>query len=47
MVLLKELGDTSVNHGLSNASVTKIRFTDAGKFVIESVDDLSYVQNGS
>ncbi|WLS79470.1 histidine phosphatase family protein [Erwinia pyri] len=47
MVLLKELGETSVNHGLSNAGVTKIRYTDAGKFVIESIDDLSYVQNGS
>jgi len=47
MVLLKELGDTSLNHSLSNASVTKIRYTDAGKFIIESINDLSYVQKGS
>lgn len=47
MVLLKELGDTSLNHTLANASVSKIRYTDAGKFIIESINDQSYVQNGS
>lgn len=47
MVLLKELGETTLNHPLNNASVTKLRYTDAGQFVIESIDDLSYVQNGS
>lgn len=47
MVLLKELGDTTLNQQLGNASVTKIRYTAAGQFVIESIGDLSYVQNGS
>ncbi|WP_158782117.1 histidine phosphatase family protein [Pantoea sp. BAV 3049] len=47
MVLLQELGDTSLNQQLGNASVTKIRYTDAGQFVIESIGDLSYIRQGS
>lgn len=47
MVLLKELGDNSLAQQLGNASVTKIRYTQTGQFVIESIGDLSYVQNGS
>lgn len=47
MTLLHELGDKNMTHSLSNASVTRIRYTDAGKFVIEAIDDLSYVKKGS
>lgn len=47
MTLLHELGDKAKTHSLSNASVTRIRYTDAGKFIIEAIDDLSYVKKGS
>ncbi|WP_380179924.1 histidine phosphatase family protein [Kalamiella sp. sgz302252] len=46
MTLLHELGDKTNTHSLDNASVTKIRYTDSGKFVIEAVNDLSYMQRG-
>lgn len=47
MVLLHEIGDKSLNHPLANASVTKLRYTDAGKFIIESINDQRYVAHGS
>lgn len=47
MTLLYELGDRTLTHSLSNASVTRIRFTDADKVIIEAIDDMSYVQSGS
>ncbi|MEZ3500220.1 histidine phosphatase family protein [Pantoea sp. KPR_PJ] len=45
--LIYALGDTSLDHPLANASVTRLRYTDAGKFVIEAVDDQSYINGGS
>lgn len=45
--LLYRLGYTSLNHPLSNASVTRLRFTEEGKFVIESVDDQHYINGRS
>ena len=47
MTLLHELDDKTLTRSLSNASVTRIRYTDAGQFIIEAIDDLSYVQRGS
>lgn len=44
--LLQALGDTSLNQTLDNASVTRLRYTDSGKFVIESINDMSYVERG-
>jgi len=45
--LLQALGDTSLNQPLHNASVTRLRYTDNGEFVIESINDMSYVARGS
>lgn len=45
--LLMALGDTSLNEQLHNASVTRLRYTDSGEFVIESINDMSYVERGS
>ncbi|WP_147199961.1 histidine phosphatase family protein [Pantoea sp. CCBC3-3-1] len=47
MSLLHELGDRSVVSQLENASVTKIRYTDAGEFVIESIGDMRFVERGA
>lgn len=47
MSLLYELGDRSLTHPLDNASVTKIRYTDAGKFIIESIGDMGFVERGA
>lgn len=47
MTLLHELGDKTGTHSLDNASVTRIRYTDSGKFIIEAINDLSYVRGGS
>ena len=47
MSLLHELGDRSVTFPLENASVTKIRYTDAGQFIIESIGDMRYVKQGA
>ena len=44
--LLQALGDTSLNQPLDNASVTRLRYTDSGEFVIESINDMSYVARG-
>ncbi len=47
MSLLHELGDRSLTHPLDNASVTKIRYTDAGQFIIESIGDMGFVERGA
>lgn len=47
MTLMHELGDKSLSYPLINASVSKIRYTDEGKFIIESINDVSYLQRGS
>ena len=44
--LLQALGDTSLNQQLKNASVTRLRYTDSGQFVIESINDMGYVERG-
>ena len=44
--ILQALGDTSLNQTLDNASVTRLRYTDSGEFVIESINDMSYVERG-
>ncbi|WP_337011156.1 histidine phosphatase family protein [Pantoea sp. AS142] len=44
--LLQALGDTSLNQPLHNASVTLLRYTDSGEFVIESINDMRYVERG-
>jgi probable phosphoglycerate mutase len=44
--LLQALGDTSLTQPLSNASVTLLRYTDSGEFVIEAVNDMRYVERG-
>ncbi|WP_392566460.1 histidine phosphatase family protein [Utexia brackfieldae] len=46
IALVNDMLDQPANKGLQNASVTKIRYTDAGKFVIESFDDMSFVEKG-
>ncbi|NIY48819.1 histidine phosphatase family protein [Cedecea colo] len=46
MALLNKLGYQELTGPLENASVTKIRFTDEGKLVIDSVGDMSYVAQG-
>ncbi|ORM98761.1 phosphoglycerate mutase [Pantoea septica] len=44
--LLLALGDKSPNQWLENASVTLLRYTDSGKFVVETVNDMQYVKAG-
>jgi len=44
--LLQALGDTSLNQPLKNASITRLRYSDSGTFLIESVNDMSYVERG-
>ncbi|MCX8650436.1 histidine phosphatase family protein [Gilliamella sp. B2776] len=44
--MVEEWLDTPVKGGLGNASVTKIRYTDDGKFIVESLGDMSYVEKG-
>jgi probable phosphoglycerate mutase len=44
--LLQAIGDRSLNQTLDNASVTRLRYTDSGEFVIESINDMSYVERG-
>lgn len=46
MSMVEELLDTPITTPLGNASVTKIRYTDDGKFVVESFGDMSYVEKG-
>lgn len=44
--LIHEMTDTPLRTPPSNASVTKIRYTDEGKFIVESMNDMSYVEKG-
>ncbi|MCG7365241.1 histidine phosphatase family protein [Pantoea sp. ACRSH] len=44
--LLQALGDKGSNQPLKNASVSLLRYTDSGRFVIESVNDMRYVERG-
>ena len=46
MSMVEELLDTPITTPLGNASVTKIRYTEDGKFVVESFGDMSYVEKG-
>ncbi|OCG21712.1 histidine phosphatase family protein [Gilliamella sp. App4-10] len=44
--MVEEWLDKPITAGLGNASITKIRYTDDGKFVVESLGDMSYVEKG-
>lgn len=46
LAMINEMTDTPLTQQLPNASVTKIRYTDDGKFIIESIGDMSYVEKG-
>ncbi|KFA58597.1 Phosphoglycerate/bisphosphoglycerate mutase [Gilliamella apicola] len=46
MAMVKDLQDKPITSGLGNASVTKIRYTNNGKFIIESFGDMSYMEKG-
>lgn len=46
LAMINEMTDEPITKPLSNASVTKIRYTDEGKFIVESIDDMSYVEKG-
>ncbi|MWP46722.1 histidine phosphatase family protein [Gilliamella sp. Pas-s27] len=46
MAMVEEWLDKPVTEWLGNASVTKIRYTDDGKFIVESLGDMSYVEKG-
>ena len=46
MAMVEEMLDKPITSGLGNASVTKIRYTDDGKFIVESLGDMSYVEKG-
>ncbi|MCT6885599.1 MAG: histidine phosphatase family protein [Gilliamella apis] len=46
MAMVEEMLDRPITSGLGNASVTKIRYTDDGKFIVESLGDMSYVEKG-
>lgn len=44
--MIHEMTDIPVTRPLGNASVTKIRYTDKGQFIVEGIDDMSYVEKG-
>lgn len=46
MAMVQEMLDKPITSPLGNASVTKIRYTDDGKFMVESFGDMSYVEKG-
>ena len=46
LAMINEMTDTPHTQQLPNASVTKIRYTHDGKFIIESIGDMSYVEQG-
>lgn len=46
MSMVEELLDAPITTPLGNASVTKIRYTEDGKFIVESFGDMSYVEKG-
>lgn len=45
-VLLHELGNDAQRKPLKNASVTRVRYSDAGNVTVEAVDDTRFVNNG-
>lgn len=45
-VLLHELGDNAQRKPLKNASVTHVRYSNEGKFTVEAIDDISFVNKG-
>jgi len=45
--MINEMTDKPLNSQLGNASVTKIRYTDDGKFIVESIGDMSYIEKGN
>lgn len=46
LAMINEMTDTPIRSQLGNASVTKIRYTDDGKFIVESIGDMSYIEKG-
>ena len=44
--MIHEMTDIPVTRPLGNASVTLIRYTEKGQFIVESIDDMSYVEKG-
>ncbi|WP_294963604.1 histidine phosphatase family protein [uncultured Gilliamella sp.] len=46
MAMVQEMLDKPITSPLGNASVTKIRYTNDGKFMVESFGDMSYVEKG-
>lgn len=46
LAFINDYMDPKPNNQVANASVTKIRYIDEGKFVIESVGDTSYIEKG-
>ncbi|WP_392564272.1 histidine phosphatase family protein [Orbus wheelerorum] len=46
LAMINDMTDKPLNRQLGNASVTKIRYTDDGKFIVESVGDMSYIEKG-
>lgn len=46
LAMINDMTDTPINSQLANASVTKIRYTDEGKFIVEKIGDTSYIEQG-
>lgn len=46
LAMINEMTDKPIRSQLGNASVTKIRYTDKGQFIIESIGDMSYIEKG-
>lgn len=44
--MINELVDEPLPPGLHNASITKIRYTDEDKFIVETINDTSYIDKG-
>ncbi|MCO6524814.1 MAG: histidine phosphatase family protein [Candidatus Schmidhempelia sp.] len=46
LTVINELVDQPLPPGLDNASITKIRYTDDDKFIVETINDTSYIAKG-
>lgn len=46
MAMVQDMLDKPITTPLGNASVTKIHYTDDGKFIVESFGDMSYIEKG-
>lgn len=44
---IHEMTNTPITRALGNASVTRIRYTDNGQFIVESIGDMRYVEKGT